>query len=405
MSFSRFFLEGRWALAAVLLLLAVAPILAQQMLDPANPETPKLMRQIDNLLESNKPDTLSCDLREIDPWLNFAFRWHAGYRVEFPLGQFPPEPSGVRVVFRVKPVSGDGGYYFWQDFNIPAGARAPRQYGRVNGGYFLGEGNYEVAWMMLDGNGRSCRKRWDVKLALNGEQRRTAHFLPPKTAAPIVLTWEGAAGSTVRPYRIAVILHVSPIFPRSTRITAVDESFLLTMLTSLLEETPFRETSVKAINLNQQREIFSTTELDPFSFENLMESMRKLQLGAIDIDQYSNPDGGAELLARLVNDEVAAEEPPDAIVFIGPNNRHTRKFPSGLIESTSGKKPLFFYLHLDYYARRFPWSDTIQRLTKSQHGKTFTIRRPEQLARAIKKMREMLDDANPQRELTRARSN
>ena len=54
-----------------------------------------------------------------------------------------------------------------------------------------------------------------------------------------------------------------------------------------------------------------------------------------------------------------------------------------LLESIAGKKPLFFYLNLDYHPRRFPFSDTIEKLVKSQKGKVFHIRHPRQFAEAL----------------------
>ena len=218
--------------------------------------------------------------------------------------------------------------------------------------------------------------------------------MEPGNIKPLVLDdWKGTSAGPPRPYRIAVVLYASPLFPRSARLSLFDRSLLVATLTSLFEETPFRETCVHALSLQHQREIFHSGEMDVLSFLRLQEAMEELELGTIDLEQLSNPRGYVDLLEELVNRKLASENPPDAFVFIGPNTRYTARFARTLRNPASGRKPLFFYLHLDYYARRFPSADTIEKLVKLQPGKVFDIHFPKQFAKAILKMEEMLKEA------------
>jgi len=343
-------------------------------------------RRIEQYLDfPAEPGEFQCNVKPVAPWLNFAFRWQAGYRVRFPLRQLPEEESRLQVAFRVTPEGGEPAY-FWEEFQVPAGKRTGGHAGRFSGGFFVGEGRYRVDWVMIGPNGRSCRKKWAFRVKLNARQRRRQQFLSPGAVAPIFFEWNEVARSRPRPYRLAVVLHVSPLFPRSIRVTRFDQAFLATLLISLFENTPFQETALYAVSLEKQEVIFESKRLDSESFRRLLKAMQEFDLGTIGIEQYTNPEGRIDFLADLVNRQIALPEPPDAIVFIGPNTRHTGKFPAHRLERAPGGKPLFFYIHLDYFSWRFPWADLIERLTKGQNGKIFRIRTPDQLAKALDEM-------------------
>lgn len=354
---------------------------AQHTLDPADPEGAALIAAF----ERNPGGGLRCDVRRLDTRLSFALRWHAGYRATFALSQLPESEAGLQVVFRVTSRRTGQQHYFGQSFHLPPGPRPKRQAGQIDGGFFLGEGEYDVDWMLADGEGRSCRDRWNVRLKPGARETEAAQSLEPGEVAPIVIEWSGTPREPKRRFRVAIVLHVAPLFPHSIRLTSFDQSFLTTMLTSVLEKTPFLESSVYAVSLEKQQAIFASDRLDAESFRDLLEAMEALELGTITIDQYTRPDGHVDVLAEILNREIGAEQPPDAIIFVGPNNGHTVKFPRERLEDGSRVPPLF-YLHLDFYSWRSPWADTIERLTRSQGGKVFTIHDPQALVKALKEI-------------------
>jgi hypothetical protein len=386
---------GRHTVAGILLLAASGPpAVAQNMVHSSDPGGAEQVQRIERALASvPEENTLSCSVQGQPPLLNFAFRYYAGWVASLPMRQFREDAFELRLVFRVTPETGGGTYYFWETFNLPPGARPKGLLGRLSGGYLVGEGSYRVDWLLLDDAGRSCRRQWGFKLRIKKNQRAAADFIEPGVIEPLLIGWEGSANGPERPYRIAVILHAAPVHPRSIRMTSPDQSFLTTMLAALLEDTPFRETMVYALNLEQQSVIFESPKLDAESFGGLLSAMESLSLGTIGHEEYFNPDGSTQVLADVVNRELASPNPPDAIVFIGPNNRTTMKFPQDRLEAINGQKPRFFYLHLDFFSRRHPWPDIIERLTKGQNGKVFSIRHPDQLIQALEKMEEMLQGA------------
>lgn len=381
-------------LAAVLLTPGILP--AQRFIDPERPGNMRLISTIDELMSSPGGEQLSCSVRKLDPVLNFAFRYQAGYQVTIPLRQFPADGVRIRVFARIRSQEGRT-FYFSQNEWLPDGPREKNLQVTLTGGFFVGEGVYEADLLTRDSLGRACSEQWKFRLRLKGDERRTARFVPAGTLAPLEMeAWKGA--SEGRPYRVSVILHVAPILPSRARVSQFDQSLLATTLSALFEETPFREVSVRAISLQQQSEIFSSGPLDASGFRRLLEVMDGVQTTTIGVEQLANPKGHVDLLADLVNEELSSESPPDAIIFIGPSSNHLDGFPRERIHAVPGRMPEFFYLHLDYYAFRFPWIGTIDRLTGGQGGEVFRIRSPEQFAKAIRRMEEILERA---REATR----
>ena len=378
-----------------LLLLVVLPARAQLLIDTSRDAGRQAATSIDKAFASPKQrDSLACSVDKLKPILNFALRYQAGYRLRFPLSQFPPGETDLRVILRVTDSAKGASNYFLQDLQLPDTPRGKGASGWTGGGFFLGEGSYVVDWLMVDSEGRKCREQWNLKLRLKNDERGIVRFLKPGEVTSLVLDpWEGRSESSARSFRVSVILHTSPLSPRSVRLSGFDRSILLSTITSLLEAESFEESSVHAISLQRQEKIFDAEEFTAEEYTRLSNAMRALELGTIDVGQLSNPDGHVDLLAELVNREMAAGDPPDAIIFIGPNTRHTTKFPPERLESIPGKKPLFFYVNLDYYPRRFPFSDTIEKLVKGQKGKVFNIHHPKQFAEALQFMEDRLAES------------
>lgn len=335
--------------------------------------------------------TLACDVQPQRPILTFNLRHYSGYRVTVPIQQLEDE-STLTILFRVKPRGEGRTVYFRRGYRLPKLPRNVKVDLALDGGFLLGEGAYDVNWLLADRGDRACRKNWETNLRLSEKQRQAKQFLGPNSVAPLTPpVWRGASSGPERPFRISFLLHAAPLYPRSAMLSTYDQYVLTTTLITLLESTPFRDISVSAFNLQRQKEIFNTERLDGPALNRMVEALDDLQLGTIDVSQMANRRGNVDLLARLVNRELSRDNPPDAIVFLGPNFRDDSKFPRSLLEPVAGRKmPLFFYVHQDYFARRYPFPDPIEHLVKGQHGKLFSIVEPGQLIRAIRQMENRL---------------
>jgi hypothetical protein len=113
-------------------------------------------------------------------------------------------------------------------------------------------------------------------------------------------------------------------------------------------------------------------------------------LGTVSYHTIEQQQGWAELLAKLVADEMAAKPPANAIVFLGPATRLYQKVPRPMLNYGPDGGPKIFYF--EYFPRQgsdFP--DAIHHLTSAFKGKVFKLHSPGELAENIRKMQKDLE--------------
>src|SRR5204862_6901131 len=115
------------------------------------------------------------------------------------------------------------------------------------------------------------------------------------------------------------------------------------------------------------------------------ESLNALELGTVDYNVLKNRRGHVDLLADLVNRELAAAEPSDEVVILGPPARFWDKLPQAALEKPQGIGPKFFYLQLAPYIRptsgNFP--DSINSAVARLKGRITIVHTPGEFAKAI----------------------
>lgn len=331
---------------------------------------------------------LGCHVTPLKPVLNFAFRYQAGFRASLPTMRFAPDNNTLAVVFRVRPEGGGQEFVFSQLHRFRRPRRSRQTEASFQGGFFLGEGRYRVDWAMIDNQGRACEKSWKVGLKYNNDDRKMPALVAAGTAAPLVVKGFDQESNNERPYRVAVMVHAAPFFPRSMKVNTWDQAMLLSTVNSVLDRTPFAPTSLTVFNLAQQQELYRSESPGGDAFQQVAEAINKMELGTVDVRVLNRVEGHFELLAKLLNREMAAPEPPDAVVIVGPYGWDEGKFPAELIES-GGKKPLLVYLRLDV-AVRYSFADVLERLVKQVKGKVFHVRHPRQLASALHEVEDLL---------------
>jgi hypothetical protein len=137
---------------------------------------------------------LRCEVSAIKPSLNFSFRYQAGYMVTVPMNQYLGSGHGWTMLTRITPEGGARKpVYLISQIALPPVPKTNVE-ARVGGGYLLGEGAYDVRWMMLDDAGRVCRKSWRVDVHPSHADRQVKVAMPPDTV------WEiGLRGSRTLP--------------------------------------------------------------------------------------------------------------------------------------------------------------------------------------------------------------
>jgi hypothetical protein len=424
-------MEMRRGLVALLLLPAAA---AQMVIEPAR------------VPRSAGVGSLACQAAPIKPALTFGLRLQAGYTFRIPLSQFSGPGHSLTVLTTIAPEGEAPPVYLVDRLRL---ATVPQTDAVVEAGgsYFLGEGRYQVDWLLLDETGRSCRKRWEVDAELGRADRDLKLAMAPHAVTDISL---GAAGvHHGGSLRLTILLDAAPIPPardvtpftgggaglrggggrggggRGMRPTvdrmppvttdaprtpsllhAGDRMLLLGALSAMLEQLPAASVRLVVFNLEQQKELYRADDFGMESLHEVSRTMNQLQLGTIDVHTLQNRTGHLDLLAGLINAELHAPTPADTVVFLGPRERFHDRIPDELLDERHGAPPRFFFLayqrpapirpHEDVSDERSlrrsadiveapskDFPDSVSLAVGKLKGKTIVIETPRQFSKAI----------------------
>ena len=332
---------------------------------------------------------LSCQVSPIKPSLNFSFRYQAGYMVTVPMNQYLGSGHGWAMLTRITPEGGGKPVYLISQVALPTVPKTKVEV-RVGGGYLLGEGAYDVRWMMLDDLGRVCRKSWRVAVHPSRAERQVKVVMPPDTV------WEmGLRGSRPLPrekddaaaLRLTIFLHTAPLLPRRTRLRPSDIMTLMSTVSALLERVPASSVRLVLFNLDQQKELYRKEGFLLQDMAQVSQAMTGIELGLVDFQVLRNKGGPVDLLTDLVNREVAAQPPSDAVLFLGPQTRYFDRVPQASLEKPSGHGPQFYYFQIvPFLSQTAGLSDIIDSAVSRLGGKTMLIRTPGEFAKAIERL-------------------
>ncbi|HEX4810143.1 MAG TPA: hypothetical protein VH325_14485 [Bryobacteraceae bacterium] len=352
--------------------------------------------RLDRILTSaQKPERLACDVDQSQTFLDYTFRFAAGYFIACPVRIFGGEANTIFTYVRVTPDHGEP-VTLADRFDIPAMPDDLRP--RINirhvsteidfsGGFGVGEGRYSVELFVIDKSNRVLKKHWRIVAARSHAEQGTALTIKANTAGPLFVNrWDGRLRAPRQGLRMTILLDATPIFQYARKLHSVDRILLLDSLYSLLKEAPCSSVRLIAFNLDQQQEVFRDDRFGRLGWYRLEERLRELELGKVSYKVVSHPDGWSDLLAQLVNEQIGGAEPPDGVVFLGPNTRIREKLMSPLAPRKRGT-PAFFYV--EYYP---PWTrgaemaDAVAHVTRELDGQIFKIHTPAELAQAIRRI-------------------
>ncbi|SPE33707.1 conserved exported hypothetical protein [Candidatus Sulfopaludibacter sp. SbA3] len=368
--------------AVILCLLLSGAALAQNILNVSR--LPPRLRE----MESNwneKP--LECSVTPTKPALNFSFRIQAGYTVRVPMNQFEGTGHGWIVMTRITPQGGDRKpVYLGARTPLPEVPKTKVEI-EMGGGYLLGEGKYDVRWMMIDDQDRACHKDWTIDARLTRAERAARVAMRPNTVDAFSLRGYPDASRTrddAPPLRISILMHAAPLSPRRTRLRATDQMLLIGSLSALLERLPTRSVRMVVFNLEQQKELYRRDNFTSDAIGQVSRSLNSLQLDLVDYKTLLNRQGHMDLLTDLVNREMHAEQPSDAVVILGPVARFEDKPPPGVLEKPAGTLPRFFFFqYKPWFRQQASLPDSLTLTVNSLKGKVLTIRTPAEFAKAI----------------------
>jgi hypothetical protein len=355
------------------------------------PITPEKLEAVSRLFENlDKHSALHCSVQHFDPFLDFTFRYDAGFLISVHSEQFTP---GARfgAFLRITPQDGKPAF-FGEQFDVPpipaimARKLSAKQLRKIqlqmSVGFAVGDGRYAVDLLLADTRDRTCHAHWNLK---------TPKHNYPLTLSPNSVTtieadaWNGKLQSDG--VRLTVLLHVAPMNPYSPKLHAWDRGFLLQSLASLLKQLPCQSVRVIAFNLDQQQELFHEDNFDDDGYLRLVDRLHKLEFGTVSYRALQR-DSWRPWLVRLANEQTSAKDPSDLVVFLGPNSHFLDRIP-GEARDAHDAPPHFFYF--EYYPwRGADFSDAIDSLTRGMHGTVYKIHSADQLGQSIQKMFEQM---------------
>ena len=332
--------------------------------------------------------SLKCEVMPLKPRIDFGFRFQAGYFVRVPLNQYRGAGHSWSILTRVTPQGEHGEPVMLLNRIRLPNVPVTNLVAEVGGSYLLGEGKYTVDLLLYDDSSRACRKTFQLEAKRGrGERDMTLRLQPGQVRS--IASRHAPTDTKVgeRPYRISVLVDVAPMFPRSTRLRAWDKEMLLGTLGPMLELLPAQSVRLVMFNLDQQKVIFTQDKFGLEDIGQVAQALNGLELGTINIGVLGNTGGHVSLLSELINQELHATEPPDALVFLGPISRHIEKFPQSAIDVRGGgDDPRMFYVQYRPPVERGAFSDIIENAVRLVKGKTFHVHNPSEFAAAIRQI-------------------
>jgi hypothetical protein len=362
---------------------------------PLGPEDAAKVTGIFDTLSGH--DTLNCSIHEWRPFLDFTFRFDAGYFVRCPYEEFGGLEFKLATYMRVTPSSGSPTAFaeFVSVPAVPPEIAAKGDLKRLHaeldmsGGFSIGEGEYRVEVLVTDNRNRFCRKRWSIKAQRSHSQAEIPVALEANTISHIWPdAWDGKLVEKGQGYRVTILLDAMPMNPREAKLRVWDRAFLMQSLRSMLQHLPCESVRLVAFNLDQQKELYREEHFDSDAFHELSHTLRTTELGTVSYKALQRGPQGVSFLSDLVRKESTGSQLSDIVIFLGPTTRFGQKIPANLVHG-SRDQHFFYFEYFPFTGANFP--DSIQHLITSLQGTTYQMRSPADLSKAMQKMLTLLD--------------
>ena len=169
-----------------LLLPAVWPLAGQSLVQV--PDRTKF----DVIFDGTQGDRLKCDVKSMEPWVDFGFRFVLRYSADCEIRQFGGGAADLKAYLRVRREDSTQ-MVFGDEFLIPA---APKGFDltklkrvhsqlMLSGAIGAGMGAYNMDLLLVDNHNRVCRKHWLAKAFPHGREREIDFSLRPNTLAEL----------------------------------------------------------------------------------------------------------------------------------------------------------------------------------------------------------------------------
>ncbi len=378
-------------------MLTLPPLYGQRLLPYASRGRPPLdAADLEVLDQREELDELSCRVDQIDPYLGFDFRFHAGYDVEIPLDELAGEHNRLTMLFRVTPTEPAGEpFYFVQGIRVPSLPDDAEGDSELTGLFDLGAGKYDVDWLVRDAHGKRCSDFWDLDADLSRGQQGVEMEMPPATVEETrVRQFESEPAAERKPSastHIKFLVNVAPQDQDSSALRSIDTLGVTTMMRRMMRVPEFTRFSVMAFNMEDQEIIYRQEEDDGIDFPALGEAVATVEPGTVNLDLLAEKDSETQFLRNLILKEM--EPPtdgghaPDVIIFAGPKHLLDDNIDDDDLKPLAEEIHIpVFYLNYNLIPDQVPWRDGIGNAIRVFGGKEYSVHRPRDLQEAIADM-------------------
>ena len=369
------------------------PLQGQTLMHGTSPGATVRMVATDwSVLETQEPRRdLPCSVTPAPPAVGLDLRFHAGYEVSIPLKDLAGGDNLLTTIFRVIPEDRkDDALYFVQRTRVPSIEADASGNAYLEGAFDLGAGRYHVDWLMRDHTDHVCSFYWDTDAVLPAKDKQINLTLAPGSVEPAETEpfkddppVERAQGDLLN---VKILVNFAPQDEHSAGLLQPDTTALVSILRGISREPRIGKFSVVAFNLQEQRVLYRQDHGNHIDFPALGEALRTMRLGTIDIKRLSTKNGETEFLTQLIQQELRADDRPDALIFAGPKALLEESVPRDSLKEVGDVEYPVFYMNYNLEPQSVPWRDAIGRTVKFFRGSEFTISKPRDLWSAMTDM-------------------
>ena len=346
------------------------------------------------VLEAREPrKDLPCVVTPTKPVLGFDLKFHSGYEISVPLRELAGNENLLTILFRVASEGKkDEPVYFTQKIRVPAIEEDAKGDAYLQGTFDLGEGKYQVEWLMRDRAERVCASFWDSEAALPTKDKTLALNLaageigasekeefndePPVTRNP------AEASLSVK-----VLVNFAPQNSSAASLQPADTSALVSILRSIQRDPRIAKFSIVAFNLQEQKVLYRQEAADHIDFPAIGDALKGLQLGRVDMSKLQQKHSETGFLSDLIATELKPQpDSPDAVIIAGPKVMLQENVSSDTLRNVGEPEYPLFYMNYNLYPHLTPWRDSIGQAVRFFKGQEFTISRPRDLWFAVTEM-------------------
>jgi hypothetical protein len=254
----------------------------------------------------------------------------------------------------------------------------------LTGVFDLGEGLYQVDWIMHDFAGRFCSSFWEVDAALSPKDRQVAVALPARAIRRTEIDQFQPEPPVLRaaeaPLNVKVLLNFAPERASSASIDPLDAAALVSIIRNLSRNPKIGRFSLVAFNIREQKVFYRQDAADHIDFPALGKALKNVNLGTVSARQLEQRNGDAQFLTTLIKNEAAAEHnAPDGLIFIGPKTLVDVSVTQDDLKQMGDLDYPVFYMNYAPDPVAVPWKDAISRTVKFFKGREYTITGPRDL--------------------------